>query len=71
IDIVQSQIRVAEGKKLPELGLEQDKIKMMGASVQCRMTTEDPAKNFQPDVGRLDVFRSAEGFGMLEYPMNS
>jgi pyruvate carboxylase len=36
----------------------------MGAAVQCRMTTEDPANNFTPDVGRIDVFRSAEGFGL-------
>ena len=63
IDIVQSQIKVAEGARLPDLGLEQDKIKIMGAAVQCRMTTEDPANNFTPDVGRIDVFRSAEGFG--------
>ena len=63
IDVVQSQIKIAEGAKLPELGLEQEKIKIMGAAVQCRMTTEDPANNFTPDVGRIDVFRSAEGFG--------
>lgn len=63
IDIVQSQIKIAEGARLPDLGLEQDKIKIMGASVQCRMTTEDPANGFTPDVGRIDVFRSAEGFG--------
>jgi pyruvate carboxylase len=64
IDIVQSQIKVAEGARLPDLGLEQDKIQIMGAAVQCRMTTEDPANNFTPDVGRIDVFRSAEGFGL-------
>ncbi|CAF2077194.1 unnamed protein product [Rotaria magnacalcarata] len=64
IDIVQSQIKIAEGSRLADLGLEQDKIKIMGAAVQCRMTTEDPANNFTPDVGRIDVFRSAEGFGI-------
>lgn len=64
IDIVQSQIKIAEGAHLPDLGLEQEKIKVMGAAVQCRMTTEDPANNFTPDVGRIDVFRSAEGFGL-------
>jgi len=64
IDIVQSQIRIAEGAKLKDLGLEQDKIQIMGAAVQCRMTTEDPGNNFTPDVGRIDVFRSAEGFGI-------
>ena len=64
IDIVQSQIKIAEGARLADLGLEQDKIKIMGAAVQCRMTTEDPANNFTPDIGRIDVFRSAEGFGL-------
>ncbi|CAF1015861.1 unnamed protein product [Rotaria sordida] len=64
IDIVQSQIKIAEGAHLSDLGLEQDKIKIMGAAVQCRMTTEDPANNFTPDVGRIDLFRSAEGFGI-------
>ncbi|CAF0939150.1 unnamed protein product [Rotaria sordida] len=64
IDIVQSQIKIAEGVPLADLGLEQDKIKIMGAAVQCRMTTEDPANNFTPDVGSIDVFRSAEGFGI-------
>ena len=65
IDIVQSQIKIAEGAKLADLGLEQDKIQVMGAAVQCRMTTEDPGNNFTPDVGRIDVFRSAEGFGLF------
>ena len=65
IDIVQSQIRIAEGARLEQLGLEQEKIKIIGAAVQCRMTTEDPGNNFTPDVGRIDVFRSAEGFGSL------
>lgn len=40
---------------LPELGLTQDKIKSQGFAIQCRVTTEDPAKNFQPDTGRIEV----------------
>ena len=71
IDIVQSQIRIAEGAKLKDLGLTQDKIQIMGAAVQCRMTTEDPGNNFTPDVGRIDVFRSAEGFGTYSCPFMS
>ena len=55
VDLVHSQIHVAEGKSLPELGLEQQKIALNGSSIQCRMTTEDPAKNFQPDTGRIEV----------------
>lgn len=55
VDLVHTQIRVAEGKSLPELGLSQHNIFPTGSSIQCRMTTEDPAKNFQPDTGRIEV----------------
>lgn len=64
VDLVQSQIRVAEGKSLPEMQLSQENIKLNGYSIQCRMTTEDPAKSFQPDTGRIEVFRSGEGMGI-------
>ena len=64
IDIVQKQIRIAEGNSLPDLGLTQDAIKVDGYAMQCRVTTEDPAKGFQPDTGRIEVFRSGEGFGI-------
>ncbi|KAJ8922649.1 hypothetical protein NQ315_007681 [Exocentrus adspersus] len=64
IDLVQSQIRIAEGMTLPELGISQDQIKPSGFAIQCRVTTEDPAKNFQPDTGRIEVFRSGEGMGI-------
>ncbi|KAK2159376.1 hypothetical protein LSH36_154g08036 [Paralvinella palmiformis] len=64
IDIVNSQIRITEGKSLPELGLSQHHIFPNGCAIQCRMTTEDPAKNFQPDAGRIEVFRSGEGMGI-------
>ncbi|XP_046982316.1 pyruvate carboxylase, mitochondrial isoform X2 [Schistocerca americana] len=64
IDLVQSQIRIAEGMTLPELGMSQDKIHPQGCAIQCRVTTEDPAKNFQPDTGRIEVFRSGEGMGI-------
>jgi acetyl/propionyl-CoA carboxylase alpha subunit len=53
---VQSQIKVAEGRTLPEIGLTQDNIRLTGCAIQCRMTTEDPARGFQPDTGRIEVF---------------
>ena len=62
---MQSQIRIAEGVTLPELGLIQENIEVKGSAIQCRVTTEDPAKNFQPDTGRIEVFRSGEGMGKL------
>lgn len=55
MDLVQSQIKIAEGKSLSELNLTQEKIHLNGCAIQCRMTTEDPAKNFQPDTGRIEV----------------
>ncbi|OTF83722.1 pyruvate carboxylase, mitochondrial-like protein, partial [Euroglyphus maynei] len=64
IDIVQKQIRIAEGNSLANIGLIQDKIRIDGTAIQCRVTTEDPAKSFQPDFGRIEVFRSGEGFGI-------
>ncbi|XP_003704283.1 pyruvate carboxylase isoform X1 [Megachile rotundata] len=64
IDLVQSQIRIAEGMTLPELGMTQSKIVPQGSAIQCRVTTEDPAKSFQPDTGRIEVFRSGEGMGI-------
>ncbi|CAI7035761.1 ATV_collapsed_G0000790.mRNA.1.CDS.1 [Saccharomyces cerevisiae] len=64
IDIVSAQIQIAAGATLTQLGLLQDKITTRGFSIQCRITTEDPSKNFQPDTGRLEVYRSAGGNGV-------
>ena len=64
IDVVAAQIQIAAGASLPQLGLLQDKITTRGFAIQCRITTEDPAKNFQPDTGRLEVYRSSGGNGV-------
>ncbi len=67
IDIVQSQVLVAEGYKLDseEINIpSQESIKMNGYSIQCRVTTEDPANNFIPDTGRLDHYRTGSGYGI-------
>jgi pyruvate carboxylase len=67
IDIVQSQILVAQGYALdsPEIGIHsQDDIKMNGFSIQCRITTEDPSLNFAPDTGRIESYRTGSGFGI-------
>ncbi|TGZ73309.1 hypothetical protein CRM22_001584 [Opisthorchis felineus] len=64
VDLVQSQIRVAEGHSLRDLGLIQEEIKPFGYAIQCRVTTEDPSKSFQPDFGRIEVFHSGEGMGI-------
>jgi pyruvate carboxylase len=64
VDLVQSQIRIAGGASLEDLGLRQETISARGVAVQCRVTTEDPTKNFQPDIGRIEVFRSGGGMGI-------
>lgn len=64
IDIVAAQIQIAAGASLKQLGLTQDRISVRGFAFQCRITTEDPAKGFQPDTGRIEVYRSAGGNGV-------
>ncbi|MEA4923523.1 MAG: pyruvate carboxylase [Eubacteriaceae bacterium] len=67
IDIVQSQILIAEGYKLnsPEIGIkDQNDVAVNGHAIQCRITTEDPLNGFAPDTGTIDMYRSASGFGI-------
>ncbi len=67
IDIVRAQILVAQGHTLHEEPLalpKQAQIPLYGAALQCRVTTEDPEKNFAPDYGRISTYRSPAGFGI-------
>ena len=64
IDLVQSQMRIASGESLSDLGLAQETITMHGFAVQCRITTEDPAANFRPDTGKITTYRSPGGAGI-------
>ncbi|CAK7238636.1 MAG: pyruvate carboxylase [Sporothrix thermara] len=64
IDIVAAQIQIAAGATLQQLGLTQDRISTRGFAIQCRLTTEDPAKGFAPDTGKIEVYRSAGGNGV-------
>ncbi|KAL5345233.1 pyruvate carboxylase [Pseudogymnoascus australis] len=64
IDIIAAQIQIAAGATLPQLGLTQDRISTRGFAIQCRITTEDPAKQFSPDTGKIEVYRSAGGNGV-------
>ncbi len=64
VDLVQSQLRIASGETLDDLGLSQDTIALRGAALQCRITTEDPANNFRPDTGRITTYRSPGGAGV-------
>lgn len=67
IDIVKSQIKIAEGY---EIGDDicpvptQENITKTGYAMQCRVTTENPENGFIPDYGKLTAYRSATGFGV-------
>ncbi|GAS91241.1 pyruvate carboxylase [Mycolicibacterium brisbanense] len=64
VDLVSSQLRIASGESLEDLGLSQDSVKIRGAALQCRITTEDPANGFRPDTGRITAYRSPGGAGI-------
>lgn len=64
VDLVGAQLRIASGETLADLGLSQDKLRIRGAALQCRITTEDPANGFRPDTGRVTTYRSAGGAGV-------
>ncbi|MGZ0085102.1 pyruvate carboxylase [Caldibacillus thermoamylovorans] len=67
IDIVQSQLLIADGFSLhsPEVGIpKQEDIRVNGYAIQSRVTTEDPLNNFMPDTGKIMAYRSGGGFGV-------
>lgn len=66
-NLVQAQIRVAEGYRLsdPEISIKNQKdIELRGFAIQSRITTEDPTNNFAPDFGTIKAYRTAAGFGV-------
>ncbi|OBJ84848.1 pyruvate carboxylase [Mycobacterium asiaticum] len=64
VDLVSSQLRIASGETLDNLGLTQDAVRPHGAALQCRITTEDPANGFRPDTGRISALRTPGGAGI-------
>jgi acetyl-CoA carboxylase biotin carboxylase subunit len=51
IDIVQEQIRIAAGEHLK---FDQRNIQPRGHAIECRITAEDPARDFQPTTGLIE-----------------
>lgn len=67
IDIVRSQILIADGEPLssPVIDIKkQEDIFCRGVAIQCRITTEDPQNDFKPDFGTLIAYRNAGGYGI-------
>ncbi|MCB9263689.1 MAG: pyruvate carboxylase [Lewinellaceae bacterium] len=67
IDLVRSQILIAMGYPLSHKTIfihGQEDIECHGVAIQCRVTTEDPSNDFQPDYGTLIAYRSASGMGI-------
>jgi len=61
IDLIKQQILIASGEPLP---FKQKEIKQTGASIECRINAENPAKNFQPSPGKIDRLCVPGGFGV-------
>ncbi len=64
VDIVQSQLLIAAGQTLEQLGLRQESIRLLGSAVQCRVTAEDPEHDFRPDTGTITTYRVPGGSGI-------
>ena len=61
IDIVQWQIRIAAGEKLP---FDQTQLEPRGWAIECRITSEDPANGFLPSTGIVEYLRVPSGPGV-------
>ncbi len=62
VDLVEWQLRVAFGEKLP---MTQDQLKLNGHAIEARVYAENPDKNFMPSVGRIKTWRTPEEVGGL------
>ncbi|MBK00846.1 MAG: acetyl/propionyl-CoA carboxylase subunit alpha [Acidimicrobiaceae bacterium] len=58
LDLVREQIRIANGE---ELGYNQADLSINGHSIEARLYAEDPANNFLPATGRVDIWHPAPG----------
>ncbi|TAA70680.1 acetyl-CoA carboxylase biotin carboxylase subunit [Planococcus salinarum] len=61
VDLIQQQLRVASGETL---SFEQEDITFKGWSIECRINAENPAKNFMPSAGRVDMYLPPGGMGV-------
>jgi acetyl-CoA carboxylase biotin carboxylase subunit len=61
VDLVQLQIRIAAGEKIP---FDQSDVRFNGHAIECRINAEDPDREFQPSPGRIDLFVPPGGPGV-------
>jgi acetyl-CoA carboxylase biotin carboxylase subunit len=61
IDLVQWQLRIAAGEKLP---FKQEEISPRGWAIECRITSEDASNNFLPSTGRIEHLHLPSGPGV-------
>ena len=61
LDLVEWQIRIARGEKLPK---SQDELKINGHAIEIRVYAEDSLNGFVPDIGRLNKYVRPEGPGI-------
>lgn len=58
LDLVQWQLRIASGEKLP---FNQDDVRIHGHAIECRITSEDPANGFLPSTGQIRMLQLPAG----------
>lgn len=61
VDIVKESILVAAGE---ELSIRQEDVKINGHAIECRINAEDPARDFMPQAGVVDEYRTPGGYGV-------
>ncbi len=62
-DLVEWQLRVASGEKLPKT---QDELSINGWAIEARLYAEDPSTGFLPSTGRLDHFQLGDGTARID-----
>ncbi|AME08169.1 acetyl-CoA carboxylase biotin carboxylase subunit [Bacillus siamensis] len=60
-DLIKEQIKVASGQ---ELSLRQEDVEFNGWAIECRINAENPAKNFMPSPGKINMYLPPGGLGV-------
>lgn len=61
IDLIVQQLKIASGEPL---AYRQEDIKIRGWAIECRINAENPARNFMPSPGRVDMYMAPGGNGV-------